>query len=387
MIEAAFTVSGGSMRWTGGINYLRNCLRVLRAHESSRVHPRLFVAPEVPAADRATLAAELDGPPIEAPWLGDAQRGRRMRSALLTGRDALAATELERHGIDVVFEAGEFFGTRTAVPALAWVADFQSHHLPQFFSWRARWRTSLGRRLQLRGRRIVMLSSRDAEGDCLRFYPASRGRTVVVPFAVPQKPGMAPDPTVPAHHGLPARYFYLPNQFWRHKNHVVIVEALARARDAGTSMVVAASGSPEDHRNPGHLDSLKARIVALGLEESFRILGLIPFEHVSQLALQSVALVNPSLFEGWSTTVEEAKSLGVPLVLSGLAVHREQTDGAARYFDPHSPDDAASALVDAWSAPPGDPAQRLAGAAASAARRVREFAGRLADAFELAARA
>lgn len=33
--------------------------------------------------------------------------------------------------------------------------------------------------------------------------------------------------------------------------------------------------------------------------------------------------VNPSFYEGWSTTVEEAKSIGVPLLLSDIPVHRE----------------------------------------------------------------
>jgi glycosyltransferase involved in cell wall biosynthesis len=57
----------------------------------------------------------------------------------------------------------------------------------------------------------------------------------------------------------------------------------------------------------------------------------------------SVALLNPSCLEGWSTTVEEARSLGVPLVLSDLDVHREQAGDDATYFDRTS----ATALADA----------------------------------------
>ena len=39
---------------------------------------------------------------------------------------------------------------------------------------------------------------------------------------------------------------------------------------------------------------------------------------------QSVAVLQPSLFEGWSTTVEEAKSIGKTILLSDIPVHREQ---------------------------------------------------------------
>ncbi len=72
---------------------------------------------------------------------------------------------------------------------------------------------------------------------------------------------------------------------------------------------------------------------------------MIPAADVRALMRSSIAVINPSLCEGWSTTVEEAKSLQVPLVLSDLAVHREQAAGSAEFFDPHSAADAARALT------------------------------------------
>ena len=63
----------------------------------------------------------------------------------------------------------------------------------------------------------------------------------------------------------------------------------------------------------------------------------------------SHSMINPSLYEGWSTTVEEAKSLGVPMLLSDIPVHREQAIGKAQFFDPHSVNDMASKLLEAWN--------------------------------------
>ena len=59
----------------------------------------------------------------------------------------------------------------------------------------------------------------------------------------------------------------------------------------------------------------------------------------------SSALINPSLFEGWSTTVEEARSAGVPMILSDIPVHREQAGENAIYFDPSSPEALAKTLI------------------------------------------
>ena len=71
---------------------------------------------------------------------------------------------------------------------------------------------------------------------------------------------------------------------------------------------------------------------------------MIPLDHVYALLRSSTALINPSRFEGWSTTVEEAKSFGVPMILSDLDVHREQTGGAARYFGINDPEMLADHL-------------------------------------------
>ena len=62
----------------------------------------------------------------------------------------------------------------------------------------------------------------------------------------------------------------------------------------------------------------------------------------------AVAVINPSLFEGWSTTVEEAKSIGVPQLLSDLPVHREQSPLLCKYFDPHNSEDVADVISLAW---------------------------------------
>jgi glycosyltransferase involved in cell wall biosynthesis len=81
------------------------------------------------------------------------------------------------------------------------------------------------------------------------------------------------------------------------------------------------------------------------LEDNFRFLGMVPRQHVFALMRTCVALVNPSLFEGWSSTVEEAKSLGVPTLLSNLGVHVEQAEGSAEYFAPHAPEQLAALMA------------------------------------------
>ena len=151
---------------------------------------------------------------------------------------------------------------------------------------------------------------------------------------------------------LPPKFFYLPNQFWKHKNHIVVIEALGLLKQQGFDAVVAVTGNPLDPRHPGYVGQLNARIESLGLRDSFRILGLVPRRHVISLMRTCAALINPSFFEGWSSTVEEARVLGVPMLLSDIAVHREQMENAATYFHADDAEGLATKMRDIASASP-----------------------------------
>jgi hypothetical protein len=64
-------------------------------------------------------------------------------------------------------------------------------------------------------------------------------------------------------------------------------------------------------------------------------------------------VIQPSLCEGWSTVIEDAKALGRHVLASDIAVHREQLDRNVDFFAAH--DHAAlAALLHRYTA--ADPA-------------------------------
>ena len=48
-------------------------------------------------------------------------------------------------------------------------------------------------------------------------------------------------------------------------------------------------------------------------------------------------VIQPSLFEGWGTVVEDAKVLDKTILLSDIPVHQEQKNEKCILFDPHDP--------------------------------------------------
>lgn len=336
--------------WAGGYNYQRNLFEVLNRHRPGMIVPVLFAGtkddPEELTALAGIPAVEIVRSPMFDHSATGLARATDLARAIVFGLDQPAAAEFKASKIDMVFESARFFGWRLPFPAIAWFPDFQHRLLPHRFSRGAYWRRDLGFRVQIASGRHIMLSSASALGDLKRFYPGLSNGVSVVRFATePPASLLATNPfEVIAHYGLPPRYFYLPNQFWRHKNHQVVVDALDLLKGRGLDVVVAASGSTQDLREPGLFEKIMKQVGSRGLEMNFRHLGMIPLDHVYALLRASMALINPSECEGWSTTVEEAKSFGVPMILSDIDVHREQTEGNARYFGILDPEALAEHL-------------------------------------------
>jgi len=341
-----------SPRISAGVyNYQRNLFGALNRYRFGEFTPIVFAGSTDDAGELASLAAIPGVEVTQANAFDHRTRGLSMAVAL--GQDHAAIAAFKSKNVDVVIESARFFGWRMPYPAVAWFTDFQHRRLPQLFSSAARWRREGGFRLQIASGRFVMLSSESALRDCKVFYPAVAGRASVVRFASrPPAELLTQNPAeVTALYELPERFFYLPNQFWRHKNHKVVLDALSILKDRGIDIVMAASGAKDDPREPDYFDSIMKHVAERNLSRNFRYLGMIPSSHVYALLRVSVALINPSRFEGWSTTVEEAKSFGVPMILSDLDVHREQTAGKASYFGTDNPAALADHLIEAANNP------------------------------------
>ena len=129
-------------------------------------------------------------------------------------------------------------------------------------------------------------------------------------------------------------YFFLPNHYWTHKNHILVLKAINLIKEKFNCIIIS-TGQIHDHRNPENFNKIKEYINKNNLSKFYKILGIIPFTDVISFMINSLALINPSKSEGWSNTVEQAKSLGIKILLSDIKVHREQANNNCNFFDPN----------------------------------------------------
>lgn len=348
MIRVAFLLGALDQSWLGGINYYRGLIYALNSLPDRRIQP-VIVTGSKPSE---TLIEAVGDTEILRTSLLD----RRAASWLvakawrtLLGTDPMLEALLKRHGIEVVSHA-PYIGRSKRLLTIGWIPDFQYKYLPGFFPERELSARESNNHRICRNSDAVIASSHAARKDMLAFAPyLEPEKALVLQFTSGIKRGqpIAPVEVLRQKYRFGDKYFLLPNQFWMHKNHKLVFEALRILKSRGEKIEILLTGNNRDAKNPGFFDDLMAYAEGQGVSQDFRLLGITPYEDLLGLMAHAVALVNPSMFEGWSSTVEEGKALGKHLILSDIPVHREQASDA----DFFATDDAAALaqhLTDAW---------------------------------------
>ena len=331
----------GNRGWIGGLYYLKNIIFSCLESEKIKKEYRIVVLIDSAHADIFTCF------------------GNRIDLHIYDGTNKakLALYEMNLiwlHGVKYCYalelnKIGSLFASR----GIFWIPDFQHKTLPEFFQPEELARKDVTDRKMTELPNTLVLSSEDARHDLERFYPEHKFRTQVVHFVSyiePELRTITPELErgVADKFGLHKKYVYLPNQFWKHKNHVVAVRAIERIKKRGllADYDFVFTGNLEDYRNPEYINELKAIMETEPVAGSIRLLGFV--ERTEQLCIMKNAafIVQPSLCEGWGTVLEDAKVLDKAVLLSDIPVHREQKNEKCTLFDPHDPDALADLIVE-----------------------------------------
>lgn len=233
-----------------------------------------------------------------------------------------------------------------------WIPDFQEKYLPNFFSPEEVKNRQLSYENMIELGHSIVFSSYSALSDFNTFFPDAKSDKKILQFAV-----IHPDLTsknieeLKVKYGIKGNYFISPNQFWQHKNQIAVIEAAKIIKEKGINFKILFTGKEHDYRNPDYTNDLKRKVVDYHLQNEIQFLGFI--DRIDQLVLMknAQAVIQPSLFEGWSTVVEDAKALNQTLIVSNIAVHKEQLGDKGYYFQPSNYDELSLKMIEVINNP------------------------------------
>jgi len=366
MIKVAF-MGNFSKEWMGGVNYLSNLFYAISLLKNKNIHPIVFLGQK---ADQDIIQKFLPHAQIVQDSLFDRKSFKWFASKVMEKvflSNVFKVRILNKYDISVISHSDITRGYDTFA-IINWIPDFQHLCLPDFFSDLECRRRDEKFMDFFQKSEIVVVSSHDAYRDANIFAPDLIEKVRILQFvSQPNRKIFDLDQThlkrLEGQYGFKGNFFYLPNQFWKHKNHAIVFEAVKLLKDQGVNVLIVCTGYLRDYRNPEYIQGLQDYVIQNKLQDNIKILGLVDYQDVLFFMRYSVAVINPSFFEGWSSTVEECKSIGKNMILSDIPIHKEQNPPESIYFDPHDAQELSEAIKVIWLYDSPGPSRRLEGLA------------------------
>jgi len=170
-----------------------------------------------------------------------------------------------------------------------------------------------------------------------------RIRTIYLRMAHRLATGVEYDKNILDNHGLThKRYLIYPANFWKHKNHEMLITAFGLACHDGmeTDINLVCTGAP-GARQEFLIDAVRA----MDLEKRIIFPGYLAIKDLAVLIKNCAGVVFPSLYEGFGLPVIEAMAAGVPVACSNTTSLPEVASDAAILFDPRVPTQIKEAII------------------------------------------
>jgi glycosyltransferase involved in cell wall biosynthesis len=265
--------------------------------------------------------------------------------------------------VDVlVFAAPDPLGFEVGLPFVMAIHDLQHRLHPEFpevssdgeYERREHLFRNAARRAEM-----ILVDSDVGREDVLNLYGGliDEDRIAVVPFVPPpylQPPSQLEVDRARAKYRLPQRYLYFPAQFWPHKNHIRVVEALGTLRRGGIDVAVVMTGSGDNQIRREVVRAVRHVAREIGVEDLIYNLGYVPNEDMPAMYGASHGVVLPTFFGPTNIPILEAWKLNVPVLTSNIRGVREQARDAAILVDPSDVESIAVGIGRLW----GDESER-----------------------------
>lgn len=332
--------------WIGGIYYRKNIIHMLLENEDITKKYEI-----------ALLVNERYAEIFEV-FLPEIKLIRCKDDIGVAGAILRSITCCMKYKVRYVFPLRPFgFLRMFGITPVSWIADLQHCHYPDFFDQEEIDKRNADFRQIARADAPLVLSSNDALKDFRTYFSSDRKNVFVVHFTSyieDELKGLEKldEDALLDRSGLKkGRYVAICNQFWKHKDHLVVLKAIKQLvqEEAISGMSFVFTGELSDRRDPAYIEQVRAMLDEPMIADAVKVLGFI--DRTTQLCIMKNAsfLIQPSLFEGWGTVVEDGKILNKRMILSDIDVHLEQKDDHCMLFKKNNPEALADAIKEMLS--------------------------------------
>ncbi len=343
MIRVGFVINYNYKSWYGGTNVIKNLIYCIKKYSNNKIEPVLFIRKSVKKND----LDEFKSIKIIKTNIFDHNLFFRIWYKIiiiLKGRYLPFDLFFEKNNIRVIshinaFAYNFFTGKKSYIKCISWITDFQHVHFPRYFTIKNIILRNFNIFLCQKHSSKILLSSYDAQNDLKKISKTAFEKSVVSQFyyKFDKKKDIINLSELKKKYDIKKNFFLISNQYWMHKNYDLILISLfyLKKKNKINNILILSTGHNNDLTNKKYFNEIMMLVNNYGLNDNFRYLGLLSYKEVCSLIFYSIALINPSKFEGRNVSVEQARSMGKKIILSNIKVHLEQNPKRAIFFNPY----------------------------------------------------
>jgi glycosyltransferase involved in cell wall biosynthesis len=187
----------------------------------------------------------------------------------------------------------------------------------------------------VRRSQAILVPARTIHDTIVRYYPEASSKVVITKEGASQTFLKAGQKKGAPKKEQTRRNLVYVGSLYPHKNVNVVIDALLGLNEYTLTIV----GARTVFR-----DQVEAYARKKGVVKQVRFAGYLSDQELLKEYENALALVQPSLSEGFGLTGIEAMAAGIPVVASDIPIFQEIYQDAAQFFDPHSVDSFVAAV-------------------------------------------
>ncbi len=342
MKKIAIIINFNKEDWLGGYNYFKNFFKFLKKYQN-QFEPVLIL-------DKLSRLNNdnffLNYKIITTPLVSNQNLYLKILNKILIffiGKSFILENFYIKNKIDILTHSG-YLGRNSVIKSFPWFPDFQELYFPENFSFKQRILRRINIIMSYKNSTNILISSNSVMNDLkkISFFAYKKAKLIKHTVDIPKRNKIFSKNFIKKKFGIYKDYFFLPNAYWKHKNHIVVLKALSILK---IKPLIISTGKFYDHRAPRYSNYILDTIKIFKLEKNYKHIGIVSEEEMYSLLYHSLALINPSKSEGWSNTVEQAKLLKKKVILSNIPVHLEQKSSNFIYFNSNNHKQLSTILV------------------------------------------
>jgi alpha-1,3-rhamnosyl/mannosyltransferase len=261
----------------------------------------------------------------------------QLKSFRVAGENSWLAAQCRRRGMDLVHHGGGTMPLLRTTRSVLTIHDLQYLYFPEYFSkTKLRFlKTMVWRSAE--ASRLVLVPSEYTRRTVIERLHIDPSLVVVVPHGISPR-NMSESPTdIRERYDLHGPFFLYPAAIYPHKNHLILLDALAKLKQVREDVTLVLTGAKawQEWALAKEMSAqIDSEIKKLGLEDNVKRLGYVPSADLDGLYQEAAAMTFPSKFEGFGAPVLEAMSRGCPVIAADATALPEVVADAGRLLSP-----------------------------------------------------